>query len=117
MKFNLRMSIRIAIVLVLLFFLYRSGLPIYFVVLFGIIIFLLIALRGKLYKKIDHLLKKHFKFMAGLKPWQEKLVIILVFIVVYVALRELIYFVLGLFGINLQGMIEQSFNHSANLTG
>jgi uncharacterized protein involved in cysteine biosynthesis len=93
---------------------YLGGVPLHLIIIIGIVIILFILLRGRLYKKIDHLLKKHFKFMSRLKPWQEKLIIIVVFIIVYIALRELIYLILGLFGIDFQKMIQESVNQSMN---
>ncbi len=118
MRVNLRIWIRVAIILVLLFFMYLGGLPLSFIIIFGIIIIILIILRGKLYRQVDKFLKKHFKFMSKIKkPWLEKLIIIVVFVIVYLIFREVVYLILGLFGIdltNIQHVVSESINQSLN---
>jgi len=113
MKFNWKIFVRIAVVLLLLYSFYSTGLPLYYVAILGIIFIAVIFLRGKLYRKIDELLTKHFKFLSNVKPWIKKAIIIAVFIIIYVLLRELIYLILGLFGIDVQRALAESMNNSA----
>jgi len=109
--------LRIFAVLLLLYALYSTGLPLYYVAIIGIVFIVIIFLRGKLYKKIDELLTKHLKFLSNVKPWVKKAIIIAVFIIIYVLLRELIYLILGLFGIDVQQALDEGINQSMNYSG
>jgi hypothetical protein len=111
---NWKIYLRIFILMIMLYILHKFGLPIYFIFLFGIIILLLIFLRGTIYKKLDHFFISKIPFLSRLKPDTRKIIIIIVFILFYILLKQIIFFILKLFGIDVQQMIFESINNSIN---
>jgi hypothetical protein len=109
---NWKLCLRILFSVIILYTFYKSGLPLYFIVLFGLIILLLILLKGTLYKKLDNFLGRTFPFLSKLKPWVKKLIIIAVFVLVYMILKQIIFLVLKQFGVDVQQMITNSINQS-----
>ena len=98
---------------VLLFLFYQLNFPIYYIVLIGIAVLLLILLKGRLYKKMDDFLINRFSFLSKQKVWVRKLIVISLFILIYVLLKQIIFFILKQFGIDVQQMIMGSINQSA----
>jgi hypothetical protein len=47
-----------------------------------------------------------------LHPWVKKIIIIVAFILVYMAVKWIIFWVLSLFGMDVEQMITQSMNQS-----
>jgi len=118
MNLSWRFWLRIVAIVLMLCAFYSAGLSWEYILILGLIFIVVIFLRGKLYRKIDHLLKKHFKFMSKIKkPWVEKLIIVVVFIIVYMVIRELIYIILGLFGIDVQHALTESINNTGKFSG
>lgn len=103
-----RTYIQVFIFIMLLCIFYKLDFPIHIIILIGIIILLLIILKGKIYKKLDVFLTKRFSFLSRLNPRTKKLIIILTVILVYVLLKQIIFFILKMFGIDFQKMITDS---------
>ena len=117
MNLNWRFWLRVVIVVLILYSFFRTGLSLEYVIILGIIFVLIIFLRGKLYRKINQLMTKHFKFLSTARPWVKKLIIILVFIIIYLILREGVFLVLKLAGVDVQKILVESMNQSVNVTG
>ena len=98
--------------ILLLFLFYRLGLPGYFIILIGIVILLLVLLKGKLYTKIDDFLRKKLPILSRQKPWVRKLIIIAIFILIYVLLKQVVFMVLKMAGVDIQRIISDSINQS-----
>ena len=109
---NWKLYLRILLLALILYTFYNLGLPFYFIVLLGIILLLLIFLKGKLYKKLDSFLSKRLPFLSKLNPVIKKIIIIVVFVLVYMILKWIIFWILGLFGADVRQMIAQSINQS-----
>jgi Trk-type K+ transport system membrane component len=78
----------------------------------GVLFLLIIFLKGKLYRKVKDSVNKKFPSLAKLPPWVQKLVIILIFILIYLLAKELIFFVLKLGGIDVREIMVNSVNQS-----
>jgi hypothetical protein len=110
---NWKIYLRILLLLVMLYAFYKLGFPFYFIVIFGIILLPLIVLRGTIYKKLDNFLCRKLPFLLKLNPIIKKIIIIIVFILVYMAVKGIIFYILSLFGIDVQKMISEGLNQSA----
>ncbi len=104
--------IRILLFAGLLYLLYNLGFSLYFIISIGIVLLLLTLLKGKLYKKLDNCLSKKFPSLSKLKPWIKKLILIAIFILIYALLKQIIFLVLKVFGIDIQKIILESINPS-----
>jgi hypothetical protein len=113
-SFDWKIYLRIFLLLVMLYLFYKFGLSIYLIVLLGVIILLLIFLRGTIYKKLDNFLISKISFLSELKPKTRKLIIIITFILFYILLKQIIFSILKLFGLDIQQMISESINNSIN---
>lgn len=112
---NWKIYLRIFLLIIMLYLFHRFGLPIYLIFLLGIIILLLIFLRGTIYNKLDYFFINRLPFLSRLRPNTRKIIIIIAFILFYILLKQIIFFILKLFGIDVQQMIFKSINNSINL--
>jgi hypothetical protein len=69
-------------------------------------------LKGKIYRKIDSFITKKFLFVSKLNPFARRVLIIIVFIVIYMILKQFIFIILKLAGVDIQKMISESINQS-----
>ena len=111
-KIGWKKYISILTLILLLFLFYRIGIPLYFIFVIGIVILLLVLLKGKLYTKIDDFLRKKFPILSKQKPWVRKLIIIAIFILIYVLLKQVVFMILKIFGVDVQQIILDSINQS-----
>jgi len=109
---NWKICLKVLFSLVLLFYLYKLNFPLYFIILLGVITISMIILKGKIYLQLDKLLNNKFKFISKLRPWTKKLIIIVFFILVLVLLKQVIFLILKIFGIDVQSMILKNVNQS-----
>ena len=107
-----KMYLRFLAVALLLYVFYTAGMPAGFIVVIGGFLILLILLRGVLYRNIDEALVKRFSFVRKMHPWTKKVLIIAIFIVIYVMLKQTVFFALNMAGIDVQQMIIESINAS-----
>jgi len=113
-KIGWRKGFQILFSIILMYVLYTLGLSLYFIVLFGIVILLLIIFKGKLYKKLEDFLSRKFPFLSKLNPWIRKLIIVVIFILIYMLLKQIIFLLLKMAGVDIQGMLAESINQSIN---
>ena len=110
-KVRMKIYIQVLISIGLLFFFYYLGLQLYLVVFLGLFILLIFLLKGKLYRRLDEFLTKNFLFLSKLSPRIRKLIIVAVFILVYMLLKQGIFFGLKLVGIDIQNMIMENISN------
>ncbi|MCK9568279.1 hypothetical protein M0R72_05000 [Candidatus Pacearchaeota archaeon] len=91
---------------------YYLGFSIYFIMVIGVLFLLIILLKGKLYRKVKDFANKKFPSISKLPSWVQKLIIILAFILIYLLIKELIFFILKLGGIDVREIIVNSVNQS-----
>ena len=109
---NWKRYIQILYSLVILAFFYILKFPLYFIVLMGIIFFLVIFLKGKLYRKLENFLSKKFPSLSKLKPMTKKLIIILIFILIWIIIKQIIFAILKWLGIDFSETMIDTLNKS-----
>lgn len=107
-----KIYIQFIVVLALLYLLYHLGLPLYYVLLMGLLFILIIFFKGKLYRKVEEFIRKIFPSFSKLSPVVKKIIIILAFILIYFLIKQALFFILKLFGIDVQKMLLDSMNQS-----
>ena len=98
-------------VLVLLFFCYL-GFSIYYLIPLAILFVLIIALKGKIYRKVQGFAEKKIPRLKKLPSWLQKAIIIVSLILVYFLIKEIVFLVLKNLGIDLQKMLIENVNRS-----
>jgi len=110
-KNNLKTYLQITTSAILLFIFYKLGFSFYFIIGMGIFILLLVLLKGKLFNKLDSFLTAKFSFLSKQSPRVKKLIIIIAFILAYIVLKQIIFFILSQFGIDVQKIILDGVNN------
>ncbi|MFH1801638.1 MAG: hypothetical protein ABH804_02275 [archaeon] len=106
MKKNLwKTTLRIFILVFLLYFLYKLNFPVYFLVIIAIIASTLILLRKTFYKKIEDFLSIKFPFFKKQSPWIKKIIIIIILILFYILIKQTAFALLKIFGLDIQKII------------
>ena len=98
-------EIRIVWSLIFLSALYLMGTSLTLILIFGVYLIAMFFLRGKMWKLSEHVLETYLPFTKKLPDWLEKIVLVSIFIVFLLFLKNMIYFTLSLVGIDLQQMI------------
>ena len=111
---NWKFYLRILLLVVILYAFYVAGFPLHFIILLGAVILFLILLRGAVYKKLNNFLSKKIPSLSKLNSGVKKVIILLAFILIYMILKWSIFWVLGLFGVNVQQMVLDGINQSIN---
>jgi hypothetical protein len=91
---------------------YNLGFSITFIVFIFLILMLLKLLKGKFYKRLNKFMISNFHFLSKQKKWVKKLIIILVFIIIYLLFKQIIFLILKQFGINVKAMLANKINQS-----
>lgn len=104
--------LRILMVAWFLYFFYSVGLPLSYVVFFGVLFILVLAFRGKAYERIDKFLVKTFPKVGGLPEWARKVLVIVVFIVAYAVVKQILFELLAMAGFDVQQAMMESINES-----
>jgi hypothetical protein len=105
--------IQIIYIIGLLVLFYFLKFPLPFIAGMGLVFVLIIFLKGKLYRKIESFMDKKFPFLVSLNPTIRKIIIILIFILFWVLLKQIIFMGFNLAGIDLQDIMIESLNQSA----
>jgi hypothetical protein len=112
LKNNQKAYLQIITSAILLFVFYKLGFPFYFVIGTGIFILLLVLLKGKLFNKIDSFLTARLPFLSKQSPRVKKLIIAIVFVIAYIILKQIAFFVLSRFGVDIQKIIIDGVNNN-----
>ena len=103
---------KILAIVLILYSLYIGGVPTPLILLLGVFFILLMFLRGTFYRKIDAFLINRFSFVARLPSWGQKLLIIIIFILIYWVFKQILFFSLKKIGIDIQQILMESLNSS-----
>ena len=106
--------IQIIYSLIILFLFYYLGFSIYSLLVLAILFTMIILLKGKLYNKIKETINKKFPKFAKLPSWLNKLIIIFIFILIYLILKQIIFYLLKLAGMDIEKTMMDSLNKSLN---
>jgi len=109
LKKDFRVILRVLAITALLYTLYLNGTSFEVLAILGIFFIALIFLRGKIWKLAEHILEKHLPFTKKWPDWAEKVFLVLVFILLYIILKNVIFFILGLAGIDIEQILLDSF--------
>jgi len=101
-------EIRIVWSLIFLSVMYLVGTPVTLILIFGAYLIAMFFLRGKMWKISEHVLETYLPFTKKLPDWLEKIILVSIFIIFLMILKNIIYFVLGLIGIDLQQMLMEA---------
>jgi len=103
--------LRLLLLPLLLYSFYLAKFPIQLIIFFGLFFLLIILFRTHFYEKIEFHLGERFPFIHDWSPWKKKLLVILVFILIYGIIKQILYFSLDVFfGINIEEMLLESLN-------
>jgi len=106
MEFNKKLSIRLFFVFLLLLSFSQLGFPLEVLIVLGIVFVLLMLYRDKLKSKIESLFHIHIPGFKNLHPWARTALILIGFYIVYIILKQMIYFGLSLIGFDINLMIS-----------
>jgi len=109
-KNNSKTYLQIITSAILLFVFYKLDFSFYFIIGMGIFILLLVLLKGKLFNKLDVFLTVKLPFLSRQSPRIKKIIIVIAFILVYIILKQIIFFVLSQFGVDVQNIILDGVN-------
>ena len=84
--------IRLVFVVFLLYSFYLLGTPAIYIPFMGIFFVSMIILRGKIYKKTENYLDKKLPFMQEWSHRKKRILIILIFIIVSVIAKQILFF-------------------------
>ena len=107
-KKNLRLIFRLLGLIGLMMIFYTTGVPLEIIVILAILYLTLIFYRDKIKSKIDRLLHAHIPGFENQHKFVKTAVIFIFFILVYVILKQILFFGLSLFGIDMQKIILNS---------
>ncbi len=107
-----KLYLRIFLILVFLYIFYAMGLPWSFIITIAVIFLLAILFRTKLYNQIEKFLDKKIPILLKLSPSVRKIIIFIIFILIYILLKQAIFAILQLFGVDIQGILTESINQS-----
>jgi hypothetical protein len=102
------LATRILLVALMLYVFYSLGVPLPAILVLGIILIAFVLLRGHAYRHIDIFLTNRFPSMARWAPWQKGLLVAVVFIIAYLLLKQAVYELLKMAGMDVQRMMLES---------
>jgi len=109
---KLKSCIRVFVFIGLIVLLYFSGLSLQLIVIFASVVFLSMILRGKIYRKLDEVIGKKFPALSKLHPIMKKTILILVFVLIYFAIKSVIFMIMKYLGVDIQQSMLEGINKS-----
>lgn len=104
------LAFRLLMVPLLLYCFYALGMPVEALVVLGALFIALIVLRGKVWKAAEHVIERYLPFTRTWPGWAQKALIFLLFVLVYMVLKQVVYLLLGLVGVDLEGIIISAYD-------
>lgn len=111
-EINWKAYIRFLLFFIALYSLYILKFPILFIILVGIITLLIILLKGKFYLKLNDFLTHKFHFFSKQTKLVKRIIVILIFIIAYIILKQTIFFILAKLGIDIRQIILNNLNQT-----
>ncbi|WP_455278551.1 hypothetical protein [[Eubacterium] cellulosolvens] len=109
-----QLIIRIVLAILTLSSFYLLGLPLIYIQIMGILLISLIIFRSNIYKKIDNLLDKKLPFTQKWSPRKKKIFMIIIFYIIYTIIKQIVFFVLLIMGIDLQQILIERINEASS---
>lgn len=103
---------RVLFALAMLALLHWAGVPLQALLVLGLLFLFFLLMRGHAYERIDAALAGKLPFIAEWAPWQRRALAAIVFVVVLIAVKQGIYEILKLVGMDVQKMVLDGINAS-----
>ncbi len=109
---NWRDGFRYGSVLLLLYIFYDLGMYVTTLAALGVMMALFLALRGTIYGKVSSALDEHVPHTKKLPGWLKYAVTLIVFLLIFIVLKEIAYAVLYYAGLDVKGEMFEAMNRS-----
>ena len=106
-----KLGLRFLAIIVLLYYL-KDALPLPLLAITAALLLAMLSARDALYRKVDSLIARKLPFASKLPQWARWLLVLLAFLAAYVLLKQLLFALLKLFGIDVQAQLLQALNNS-----
>jgi hypothetical protein len=105
-----KFAFRLLMVPILMYFFYLFSWPLEIIVLLGILFIGLILVKGKIWNTSETIIERLLPFTKVWPSWAQKILLILIFFIIYIILKQILFFILGMAGINLEEMIISTYD-------
>ncbi|MBN2126788.1 MAG: hypothetical protein JW703_00170 [Candidatus Diapherotrites archaeon] len=107
-----KLLFRLLMVPLLLLSFYMLGMSFEVLLIIGLFFVVIILLRGKMWKTAEHVLEKFLPFTKSWPDWSQKVLLFIIFLLIFMILKQLLYFGLSFIGIDLQAILMESMTKS-----
>jgi hypothetical protein len=105
-----KMLFRLLMIPLLLISFAMLGLSFEALTVLGLFFIIIILLRGKMWKTAEKTIEKFFPFTKSWPGWSQKILLFILFLIIFLILKQLLYFGLNLIGIDLQTILLDAMN-------
>lgn len=103
---------RVVVGLVLLLILWTAGVNRTVIALLAVVLAVAIAFREWAYPRFEKFLDKKLPGLSKAHPWVRAAIVLVLFVIVYLVLKYLVYGGLAMAGFDVQAMITEGINAS-----
>ncbi|MFC1505471.1 hypothetical protein ACFLQ6_00210 [Thermoproteota archaeon] len=105
---------RIIFTVLILSFFYLLDFPLIYIQIMGILFVSMIIFRSSVYKKIENLLEEKLPFIQTWSPWKKKILMIIIFLIIYTIIKQIVFYILLLMGLDLQQILVERINQTSS---
>ncbi len=80
----------------------------------GVLFVSMIIFRSSVYKKLENVLDEKLPFIQKWSPRKKKILMILIFIIIYTIIKQIVFFTLLLMGLDLQQILVERINQTSS---
>jgi len=113
-KEKLRLYFRLAMVPLLLLSFAMLGVPFEGLAVIGAVFLVLVLLKGKMWRAADSAVERFLPFTKDWPDWTHRIIVVIIFIIFFMALKQVIYFALSLVGIDISELIMRAVEQGQN---
>ena len=103
--------LKIIYFIAILYLLYAIGFSLQYVLIIAVMGIAIMLLRTKAYKKIDEYFSNKIEVYKNLDPKHKQIVLFAVFIILLLIVKNIIYAILALFGVDMQMQAQSVMNN------
>ncbi|MFH1240069.1 MAG: hypothetical protein V1672_02535 [Candidatus Diapherotrites archaeon] len=104
-----RLIIRLLLLPVFLYIFYTLGFSLEAIAILGSFFVVIILLRGKIWETAERTIEKYLPFTKSWPEWAQKVLLVIFFVLIYYSFKQILFFILMLFGIDLQEIMMASY--------
>jgi len=101
-KMDKKLAFRLLLIPLFLYAFYRLGFPIEIITILGILYIVIVLFRGKIWKTAEQTIERLMPFTKTWPVWAQKILLFLIFFLIYAILKQILFFALGLVGIEIE---------------